>query len=46
MSSPELQAHMDRFPYEIVEADNGDAWVHLRGRTTAPPRSPRSSSRR
>ncbi|MEZ4471701.1 MAG: molecular chaperone DnaK [bacterium] len=36
VSSPELQAHMDRFPYEIVEADNGDAWVHLRGKDYSP----------
>ncbi|MCB9547905.1 MAG: molecular chaperone DnaK [Myxococcales bacterium] len=36
VGSPELQAHLDRFPYEIVEADNGDAWVHLRGKDYSP----------
>jgi len=36
VSSPELQAHLDRFPYEIVEAPNGDAWVHLRGKDYSP----------
>ena len=35
-SSPELQAHIDRFPYEIVEARNGDAGVQLRGNVYSP----------
>ena len=35
-SSPELQAHLDRFPYDIVESKNGDAGVALRGNVYSP----------
>ena len=30
VKSPELRGQIERFPYEVVEADNGDAWVKLR----------------
>ena len=35
--SPEVQAAMKRLPYKVVEADNGDAHVELRGKRYSPP---------
>ena len=35
--SPESQRQMQMCPYEIVSADNGDAWVNVRGRKMSPP---------
>jgi len=32
----ELHAHLDRFPYKIVAADNGDAVVEIRGERFTP----------
>lgn len=32
-----IQRDLPGIPYEIVEADNGDAWVKVSGRTMAPP---------
>ncbi|MEE2758313.1 MAG: molecular chaperone DnaK [Myxococcota bacterium] len=36
VESPELADQIDRFPYEIVKADNGDAWVKLRDQGYSP----------
>ncbi|MCB9538237.1 MAG: molecular chaperone DnaK [Myxococcales bacterium] len=36
VDSPELAEHIDRFPYQVVKADNGDAWIHLRGKDYSP----------
>ena len=33
----EVQKDIDLMPYEIVKADNGDAWVEVRGEKLAPP---------
>jgi molecular chaperone DnaK len=33
----EVQKDIDMVPYSIVKADNGDAWVEVRGRKMAPP---------
>lgn len=33
----EVQKDIDLMPYEIVAADNGDAWVGVRGKKLAPP---------
>ncbi|MBI4756128.1 MAG: molecular chaperone DnaK [Betaproteobacteria bacterium] len=33
----EVQKDIDLMPYTIKKADNGDAWVEVRGRTIAPP---------
>jgi molecular chaperone DnaK len=33
----EVQKDIDMMPYEIVKADNGDAWVGVRDRKLAPP---------
>src|SRR6267143_2015814 len=33
----EVQKDIDLMPYEIVKADNGDAWVEIRGKKIAPP---------
>ncbi|MDX2251047.1 MAG: molecular chaperone DnaK [Nitrospira sp.] len=35
--SPEVQAAIKRLPYKVVEADNGDAHVELRGKRYSPP---------
>ncbi len=35
--SREVQEAMKRLPYKVVEADNGDAHVQLRGKTYSPP---------
>ncbi|PPE70379.1 molecular chaperone DnaK [Caldimonas thermodepolymerans] len=36
-SEPEVQKDIDLMPYQIVAADNGDAWVEVRGKKLAPP---------
>ena len=33
----EVQKDIDLMPFEIVKADNGDAWVEVRGKKIAPP---------
>src|SRR5450756_1076370 len=33
---PEVQKAMKVLPYKIVRADNGDAWVELRGKRYSP----------
>jgi len=33
----EVQKDIDLMPYSIVAADNGDAWVEVRGKKVAPP---------
>ena len=33
----EVQKDIDLMPYQIVAADNGDAWVEVRGKKVAPP---------
>src|SRR5919199_3650141 len=33
----EVQKDIDLMPYRIVKADNGDAWIEVRGRKIAPP---------
>src|SRR5205823_3396434 len=33
----EVQKDIDLMPYKIVPADNGDAWVEIRGQKLAPP---------
>ncbi|MFQ5719415.1 MAG: molecular chaperone DnaK [Acidobacteriota bacterium] len=33
----ELAAERKRMPYEVVRADNGDAWVTVRGKQMSPP---------
>lgn len=33
----EVQKDIDLMPFEIVKADNGDAWVQVRGNKLAPP---------
>jgi len=33
----EVQKDIDLMPYKIVRADNGDAWVEVRGKKLAPP---------
>ncbi|MEJ5210604.1 MAG: molecular chaperone DnaK [Burkholderiales bacterium] len=32
-----VQKHISLVPYKIVKADNGDAWVEVRGKKMAPP---------
>ncbi len=34
--SPELQANIERIPYAVIEAGNGDAWVQLRDTEYSP----------
>ena len=34
---PEVQKAMKVLPYKIVRADNGDAWVEIRGKSYSPP---------
>ena len=36
-SEKEVQKDIDLMPFEIVKADNGDAWVQVRGNKLAPP---------
>ncbi len=33
----EVQKDIDLMPYSIIKADNGDAWVEVRGKKVAPP---------
>ena len=33
----EVAAEVGRVPYQVVKADNGDAWVEVRGRRYSPP---------
>ncbi len=33
----EVQKDIDMVPYTIVKADNGDAWIEVRGKRMAPP---------
>jgi molecular chaperone DnaK len=33
----EVSAEIARVPYKVVKADNGDAWVDVRGKTYSPP---------
>src|ERR1044071_1661211 len=33
----EVQKDIDLMPYKIVKADNGDAWIEVRGKKMAPP---------
>src|SRR5258707_5041389 len=33
----EVQKDINLMPYKIVKADNGDAWVEVRGKKIAPP---------
>ncbi|MCD6455004.1 MAG: molecular chaperone DnaK [Candidatus Aminicenantes bacterium] len=35
--SPEVQELMRRFPYKIIEAENGDAWIEIDDKKYAPP---------
>ncbi|WP_297527832.1 molecular chaperone DnaK [Thiohalobacter sp.] len=34
---PEVQKDIELVPYKIVKADNGDAWVEVKGKKMAPP---------
>ncbi|MFP4245117.1 MAG: molecular chaperone DnaK, partial [Ectothiorhodospira sp.] len=34
---PEVQKDIDMVPYKIIKADNGDAWVEVKGDKKAPP---------
>jgi len=34
---PEVQKDIKLVPYKIIKADNGDAWVEVRGKKMAPP---------
>ena len=34
--NPQLAEHLSRFPYEVIRAKNGDAWLHLRGKDYSP----------
>jgi molecular chaperone DnaK len=36
IDSEEIRTHLDRFPYKVVRSENGDAWVHLRGKDYSP----------
>jgi molecular chaperone DnaK len=36
-SSPEVERQVRLVPYQIIEAPNGDAWVHVAGRDMSPP---------
>ncbi len=36
-SEKEVQKDIDLMPYKITAADNGDAWVEIRGKKLAPP---------
>ncbi len=38
-SDAEVQKDIKIVPYNIVESDNGDAWVEAKGEKMAPPRS-------
>jgi molecular chaperone DnaK len=32
-----VQGHMNRVPYKIIQADNGDAWIQIGSKKLAPP---------
>ncbi|OYV99792.1 MAG: molecular chaperone DnaK, partial [Acidobacteria bacterium 37-65-4] len=34
---PEVSKEMQTVPYKVVPADNGDAWVEVRGKRFSPP---------
>ncbi len=34
---PEVQKDIKLMPYKIIKADNGDAWIEVRGKKLAPP---------
>jgi molecular chaperone DnaK len=34
---PEVQKDIHLMPYKIIKADNGDAWIEVRGKKLAPP---------
>src|SRR5580698_357080 len=36
-SAPEVERQIRLVPYQIIEAPNGDAWVHVAGRDMSPP---------
>jgi molecular chaperone DnaK len=36
-ASPEVERQIRLAPYKIIEASNGDAWVHVAGRDMSPP---------
>ena len=36
-NDPEVQRDIKVLPFKIVEADNGDAWVEVKGKKMAPP---------
>jgi molecular chaperone DnaK len=36
-AEPEVQKDIKLVPYKIIKADNGDAWVEVRGKKMAPP---------
>ncbi|MFD1711701.1 molecular chaperone DnaK [Ottowia sp. GY511] len=36
-TDPEVQKDIHLMPFEIIKADNGDAWVEVRGQKLAPP---------
>jgi molecular chaperone DnaK len=35
--SPEAKSYVDRAPYKVIEAPNGDAWVEVGGKQMSPP---------
>jgi molecular chaperone DnaK len=37
VKSPEVMRQVRLVPYQIIEASNGDAWVHVAGRDMSPP---------
>ncbi len=37
VKSPEVERQLRLVPYKIIEASNGDAWVHVAGRDMSPP---------
>jgi molecular chaperone DnaK (HSP70) len=45
-ADPTVEKDKGMVPYEIVEGNNGDAWVKARGEKYAPPRSRPSCCRR
>jgi molecular chaperone DnaK len=42
----EVQKDIDLMPYTIAAADNGDAWVEVRGKKMAPQQCPPKSCAR
>ena len=35
--SPEVKQIIERYPYKLIKADNGDAWVEIQGKKYSPP---------